>query len=280
MRLPLVVLLSALLWSGCSAPHPGPEVLELGDHAISGVAVWRGEVLIRGVVTVTKEGHLTIAPGTRVRFARIDRDGDGIGDAELLVEGGLVARGTAEAPIIFTSAAADPAPADWKYLYLDFAREGEIEHIISEYAYSGIQVHFCKARIRNSVFRHNVDGVRFSTVNLEVSGNLIHDNAHGLRYEERRSTARIHHNTFRDNQIGLFVVTRSSGGALIELNNILDSRNYQVKFALEQRDDVAFPRNWWGTPNPEEQFFDRRRDPALGRASAPEPLSGPVAGAP
>ena len=48
------------------------------------------------------------------------------------------------------SGAAQPKAADWKYLYLDFAREGEIAHVISEYAYSGVQIHFCKATVTDS----------------------------------------------------------------------------------------------------------------------------------
>ncbi|NIO40187.1 MAG: hypothetical protein GTO41_08325, partial [Burkholderiales bacterium] len=95
---------------------------------------------------------------------------------------------------------------DWKYLYLDFAKASEIDHVVCEYAYSGLQIHFSRAQVTNSVFRYNVDGLRFSTVNLLVAGNAMHDNQHGLRYEERNSQALIHHNDIRDNDIGIFVV--------------------------------------------------------------------------
>lgn len=251
----------------------------LNDAVIEGESVWSGEVHVRGVVTVKKGGSLTILPGTRVVFARIDRDGDGIGDSELLVEGALTARGTAENPIFFTSGAARPRKADWKYLYLDFARPSVIEHTIAEYAYSGIQIHFGQARVLNSVFRHNIDGVRFSTVNIEVAGNRIHDNTHGLRYEERRSTAHIHHNDIVDNEIGIFAVTRSEDRALIENNNITGSQRYQVKLGLEQNRDITLPGNWWGSTDPQaiaETFFDKQYDRKLGRVRAPEPLAGPV----
>ncbi len=269
-------ILSLLLLTACARPAAPP--LELTDAVITGEATWQGEVRISGVVTVKKGARLTILPGTRVIFMPLDRDGDAIGDSELLVEGGLVARGTAQAPILFTSGAAQPQKADWKFLYLDFAQQGEIEHIISEYAYSGIQVHFCKASIKNSTFRHNIDGVRFSTVNIEVAGNLIHDNSHGLRYEERRSQAHIHHNSIVANDIGIFVVTRSDNRAVIEYNNITGSRQYQVKMGHEQPGDVSFPRNWWGTPDPAviaASFFDKHFDQSLGRVTAPDPLTSP-----
>jgi len=262
--------------TGCVAARPP---LELADTVIDDAQTWSGEVHIRGVVTVKKTGQLTILPGTRIVFAPLDRDGDGIGDGELLVEGGLVARGTAQAPIIFTSGAKRPAPADWKFLYLDFARQGEIAHIVSEYAYSGVQIHFCRATVTDSEFRYNVDGLRFSTVNLVAAGNRLHHNRHGVRYEERRSQAQLYHNEISDNEIGLFIVTRSDDAARIEYNNIADNREYNVKMGLEQPGNVTLPRNWWGTDDPariEATFFDTRNDPVLGRVRAPEPLTAPV----
>ena len=271
------LILALLTLTACSRPVVPP--LQLTDAVIAGEASWRGEVRITGVVVVKKGARLRILPGTRVVFMPLDRDGDAIGDSELLIEGGLIARGTAKAPILFTSGAARPQKADWKFLYLDFAQQGEIEHIVSEYAYSGIQVHFCKAAIKNSTFRHNVDGVRFSTVNIEVANNRIHDNTHGLRYEERRSRAHIHHNDIFDNDIGIFVVTRSDNQALIEHNNITGSRKYQVKMGLEQPTDVSFPRNWWGTADPQAiaaGFFDKNFDRTLGRVTAPDSLPAPM----
>lgn len=274
--LPALLPALTLLLAGCLAPRP---VTTLEDAVISGRAVWSGEVRVRGVVTVKKTGHLTIRPGTRVVFEPLDRDDDGIGDSELLVEGGLVAAGTAKHPILFTSGASQPAPADWKYLYLDFAREARLAHVISEYAFSGVQVHFCKARIVDSEFRRNVDGVRFSTVNIELAGNRIHHNTHGVRYEERRSTGRVHHNTIADNAIGIFAVTRCTGGVRFDRNNLAHNRDYHVKLGLRQQADLSYPHNWWGTEDPAriaEGFFDQRYDPALGRVSAPRPLPGPV----
>ena len=268
------------LLSGCVPVVPvSDSPLELTDPVITTETVWSGEVRISGMAVVKKEGRLTILPGTRVVFTPLDRDGDGIGDSHLLVEGAILARGTSEAPILFTSGAAVPQKADWKFLYLDFAREGVLEHIIAEYAFSGVQVHFCKARIAHSIFRHNVDGVRFSTANLELTGSRIHDNTHGLRYEERRGAAHIHGNEIRDNDIGIFVVTRAENRTRIEGNNITGSRKYQVKLGLEQPGDVSFPRNWWGSADPEQieaGFFDQSFDPHLGRVRAPDPLSEPV----
>lgn len=269
-------LLLAMLLVGCTLGH---APLKLKDSVIADAVTWSGEVRVRGVVTVKKTGHLTIAPGTRVIFEPLDRDGDDIGDSELLVEGGLTALGTADAPIMFTSGAKAPKPQDWKYVYLDFARKAELDHVIAEYAYSGLQVHFCRARVTNSEFRYNVDGLRFSTVNLLVAGNRMHHNVHGVRYEERRSEALLHHNDIRDNEIGLFVVTRSDDRARILHNNITSNRQYNVKLGWQQPGPVTLPQNWWGTSEAnriEAGFLDSHIDHSLGTVSAPEPLTAPI----
>ncbi|NIQ93418.1 MAG: hypothetical protein GWN87_03835, partial [Desulfuromonadales bacterium] len=100
--MPIFVLITGL--SGCAAlVRTAPERV-LGDTVISGEETWSGVVRIDGIVTVKKDGKLTILPGTRVLFARNDVDGDGIGDSEILVEGEIVARGTDDAPILFSSA--------------------------------------------------------------------------------------------------------------------------------------------------------------------------------
>ncbi|MDT8441767.1 MAG: right-handed parallel beta-helix repeat-containing protein [Desulfuromonadales bacterium] len=271
------VLLLALFWAaGCT---PALVPLTLDDTVIADTRVWSGEVRVRGLVTVKKGGQLTIEPGTKVVFAPFDDDGDGIGDGELLVEGSIIARGTAERPILFTSGAVKPQPADWKFVYVDFARQAEFDHAIFEYAFSGLQIHFCKARVTNSEFRHNIDGLRFSTVNLYAAGNRLHHNVHGVRYEERRSEALLHHNDIRDNQVGLFVVTRGEDRARFVHNNITANRQYDVKLGWQQPGPVTLAENWWGTIATDEivhRFFDQRRDASLGLVTAPQPLAGPV----
>lgn len=274
-RLALLCVL-LLLVTSCRLTAPPRE---LGDTVIDGTAVWSGEIRIRGTVTVKKEGSLTILPGSRILFERIDRDGDSIGDAEIYVEGSLVAKGTATEPILFSSAAANPQAADWKFLYFDYARRAEVAHIIAEYAYSGVQAHFCKATIVDSEFRYNVDGIRFSTVNIEVARNRIHDNTHGIRYEERRGAGSVHHNEIVDNEIGIFAVTRAEDRTLFSDNNIV-SRAYNVKLGLDQHRDLNFPRNWWGTSDPaaiRATLYDHTADAALGRVGTPEPLAAPLA---
>jgi hypothetical protein len=71
-------------------PQPAPFVLDGG--------------------TLSKDNTLTILPGTVIRMAR---------GAAYDAQGTVLAQGTATAPIIVTSDAANPAPGDWQYIAID-----------------------------------------------------------------------------------------------------------------------------------------------------------------
>jgi parallel beta-helix repeat protein len=218
-------------------------------------------------VVVTKGATLTILPGTTVRFAWLDEDGNGIGDGELNVEGTLLARGTREQPIAFTSAREQPAPRDWTYVMISTSRGSVVERCLFEYAFTGLQVHLSSAAVRNSRFRNNFEAMRFSTSSIVVERNEIAQNTYGIRYESRGSTGSIARNTIAGNEYGFFPVVKSAAGVRVFENNIAN-RGYNVKVGAEQREDLDFRGNWWGTADPAaiaEGFFDKRRDGSVGR---------------
>lgn len=81
---------------------------------LSGATTWtqaESPYLVGENVEVPRGASLRIEPGVVVRFERYS----------LVVRGELVARGTAEAPIVMTSAQETPAPGDW--LFVEFRQE-------------------------------------------------------------------------------------------------------------------------------------------------------------
>jgi len=229
---------------------------------------WRGIVTVRGSVVVPKGVRLTILPGTTVRFERIDTDGDGIGDSELYVEGELIAEGTVEEPIRFTSAEAAPAPKDWKYLFVNLSRKTSLTHCISEYAFSGVQIHFSHAYVDRCLFRRCVDGFRFSTAEGVFERNRMTENVYGVRYEERNSKAILTRNDITGNRVGIFCVMESTGRVVLRENRIHGNVDYDFKLGNRQKADIPARENWWGTDDPDrirEKIFDRRIEPDLGR---------------
>jgi len=246
---------------------------------ITGEETWEGRVVIDRIVVVRAGGHLRLRPGTELRFRRIDWDGDGVGDAEITVEGRLTAVGTPEEPILLASAETEPRPADWKYLMVNFSPGVHLAFARVSHAFSGIQVHYSPAQVESCEFTENVDGVRFSTARLRVEGCWIHHNVHGVRFEERGHPAEVVGNEIADNEVGIFAVTECRGRSTFRGNNLRRNQT-PVKMGWEQRGDLAFPENHWDSADEEEilaRVLDGRVDPALGRVSIvplrPLPLS-------
>lgn len=281
----LAVWLIFLSWINSSPLNAAPLVLH--DQIISTNTEWSGEILIEGVVVVGRQATLKIAPGTRISFARIDRNRDGIGDGEIRVLGAIQAEGQPDKKIIFTSNAAQPAPNDWSYL-LVFTSPA-INHLNwceFHYGFSGLQVHFSTLTVENSYFSENHEGLRFGRADLQVFGNLFTNNDIGIRFTRMEGPVRIIGNDIRNNRIGLFLVPSgqnirdffepdrsgipwNTGHLQISGNNIHDNSWYNLDLGEKQLWDLEISGNYWGSADSSligATIFDRRRDETLGRA--------------
>jgi len=231
-------------------------------------ARWDKEVKVDGVVIVAKGGKLKIAQGTRVVFSVRDDDGDGIGDSELRIEGSLEVTGAENDPVIFTSAAANPGPADWKYIMINHADGANVSNAVVEYAYSGIQIHYTRGFFSGLVARHNVDGFRFSTAPVTLENSLLTQNVNGIRFEERGAGATVRRNILSGNKVGVFAVIKCRGLTVFEGNLFEKNLDYNVKMGQRQSEDIPMKENWWGhleSAAIKDTFFDGRIEPELGR---------------
>ncbi len=196
-------------------PLPASALLHYqGETSLYEDTVWEGEVLVDGILTVAMGTTLEIRPGTVVRFSRFDSNADQIGEHELFIQGRLLAKGTAEQPILFTSAEANPRPADWGALNMMMSEEGQnlLEHCIVEYAYRGFHAHFSRAELKNSLFRFNQRGAQFQESEVSVENCEFLNNFNGLQF--RDSTVTLLANNIRDNNWGVravFVKLRLEG---------------------------------------------------------------------
>jgi parallel beta-helix repeat protein len=181
-------------------------------------------------VQVMNGATLTIEPGVTVKF--------GTGRA-LSVSGGLVARGTAQQPIVFTSNAASPKPGDWGYIKfesnsLDATYDGEgayvsgsiIQHAVVEYTGSdssnGAAIYITGASplIDANTVRHGTQyGIYLSDSTSQVTNNTIsnHD-SYGLR--AGNSPVLVRSNTIANNQWGIDVSGTYDTVAVVEHNVI------------------------------------------------------------
>lgn len=215
--LALLTFLSLL----CLADAFGAELVYKGEQTLYQHTVWHGDVLIDGILTIAPEASLEIRPGTRVRLARIDTNGDGFGESELFIQGEFLALGTASRPILFTSAEAEPRESDWGAInMMGEEKLNRMEHCIVEYGYRGFHAHFARAEVKNCLFRHNTRGMQFQESEVRIEGCEVSQNLNGMQF--RNSKVQFENSRVSGNYWGLRCVYSElvMKGSLVENNFI------------------------------------------------------------
>ncbi len=159
-RISISILLLCIV--GCAAFKPRP-VAQPVKGVISQDTLWQGEVAIDKDVVVLSGVTLSIAPGTVVRFkksksTRVDPRFL-FTTTELIIRGSLLAEGTPEQPILFTSAEEQPQMEDWAGIILDGAEASIIKHCRLEFAQTAVYCINASPKIEHNVFSHNKYGI-------------------------------------------------------------------------------------------------------------------------
>ena len=136
-----------------------------------------------GDLEIAETATLTIEPGAKVAFAK---------ERRIEVKGKLVIAGTADAPVVLTSADASPNPGDWEgVIFFDTTKAGtSIDHAHVEYAgqngsYGGYAIHFYG----------DVPPNRVSITNSEI----VKSSGGGILIEKDKALpAKLENNTFAD----------------------------------------------------------------------------------
>ncbi|HWR96878.1 MAG TPA: right-handed parallel beta-helix repeat-containing protein [Candidatus Methanoperedens sp.] len=261
------LVVACLVAAGCA--HGGrPAAREI---------VWEGSMTVREDVIVGAGELLVVRPGTRVTFVFRDGDGDGLGDARILVRGGIDARGSAAAPITFAAErpGADRGPG-WTEILIEDGSRARFEHCRFSGARQAVHAHRTPLVVERCRFEDNAIGVRFTGDPVAIRRSAFARNGTALRYWE--SSPEITGNGFEGNGTAVFV-REGSARSVLAGNNFLASADYHVKLGESQHADVDAGGNWWGSARPddvERLIFDRLDADYLGRvrydAPAPEPL--------
>lgn len=183
-----------------------PELL-YRDAILTEDTAWRGEVFVEGSLTVAPQTTLTLEPGTVVRFRRTVA-GEGAGPL-LLVQGRLVVRGSAEAPVRFTSSFPDPRAGEWQgIVFLGSEKKNLLEQCRVEGAVVGIDTSFSTVTLKDVSLVACGTGARFQDSIVTVSGGGSSGCTVGMELLECESD--IRGITVRGNRLGLTV----RGGSL------------------------------------------------------------------
>lgn len=311
---PLVLVCSfiASFFMACSGP--GDQTV-LEKTVLKQDTVWQGEILIKGDVEVAKGVTLTIMPGTVVRFAKVEPFGvtklskdklNHFPGSEIIVKGQILAQGSPEKMIVFTSAEKNPSPGDWGAVNMLISVGNIFEYCEFSYAHTAVHAHSAHAVITNSNFHHNgvavgqknvkttdikcVVPIFYNTFNENggailfgagatpsVSHNEISNNSFFGIYVKKGGFATIRYNNITKNAKG--VILYASNGVLLRDNNIEGNLDYNVSMLDGQEQNLVARNNWWGTGDEEKikaAIRDKKNDKALGSVDFSEFLSGPV----
>ncbi len=146
---------------------------DLGNWSgtISSNTTWSGTVCVNNSITVSNNAMLTIQPGTTVAFA----DGK-----SLTVNAGakIIADGTSQQTIKFTSNSHPPARAKWGGITL-YSTGNVFDDCTFEYGNWVVRFVNSGGTISNSVFHTNTQALRLDYANVTVSNCEIYNNATG-----------------------------------------------------------------------------------------------------
>ncbi len=132
---------------------------------VSENTIWQGHVLITDHVVVTPGVTLTILPGTYVTFKQYRGYREPGLRLGLTIQGSIIAEGTPDNPIYFTSNAPDPQNGDWSMVRMETPEgQSRFEYCVFEFGQQGLNVWQGSPEISHCVFRwNNWEGVYFES---------------------------------------------------------------------------------------------------------------------
>ena len=277
-----LLLPAILLPAGCASTlRPagtaagGPEIVYVEKDT-----VWSGDVRVGGVVHVRKTATLTLLPGTRVLFAKrtfppADDSHEGFIAPGIRVEGRIVASGTEEKPVRFTSEGT-PAPGSWDKILFTFSEGNLFEGCVFEGARYAFHSHFSGIEVRRCVFRDNEEGVRLGTSRVRIEDSVFTRNlVRGINFRECRNE--IRRNLVYGNGDGIFLHSKTDGSFLRE-NAIYGNRRFNLRLGDLHTGDIDVSGNWWGTGDEEavrRTIHDGATTPGVGAARVNPVLARP-----
>ncbi len=293
--------------------------LVLGKTVLDKDTIWQGEVLLQGDVEVGSGVTLLIMPGTVIKVAKKEGFGsfklyedknNHFPGIEIVVRGKIIAQGTEEQSIVFTSAAEKQNPGDWGGVNILVSKNNIIEYCEFSYAHTAVHGHSAHVVVSHCYFHHN--GVATGQKNVKEAGfgsvmpmlyNRITENGGGILYGGG-STPLIVHNEISNNKFfGIYakkggmatirynnIVNNGKGvivfliknGMLLRDNNITGNEDYNVSLLEGQTWDLDARNNWWGETDGAKiraKNRDKANDDTLAQVDVSNATNAPIKGA-
>ncbi|MDY6836590.1 MAG: right-handed parallel beta-helix repeat-containing protein [Thermodesulfobacteriota bacterium] len=308
----LVMILSLSLTSVALGK---PLVIEKG--IIKSDTTWQNEVIIRGDVEIAEGATLVIMPGTVVKFAKIQENGPAnlemdkaknFTRAELIINGRILAQGTKDKVVVFTSAEKSPSLADWGAINMLESDNNIFEYCDISYGHTAVHGHGAQFTVANCYLHDNGVAIGFKNVDqckpqcVTVLYNHITRNGGGVLCS-RDSRAVVSHNQIDHNKFfgiygkmgshlsirynhavhnGKGVIVYAMKGLQLRENNISDNDEYNISLMEGQIWNVDARHNWWGTPDTKiitALIWDKDEEVTLGTVDFSGFADSPIDGA-
>jgi TonB family protein len=249
-RLVLLILLTNLV--------AAQTVIE--GRTISGSENWSGTIVVRGDVTIAKKGRLMIDAGSKIYFEPgmdLLNSGKDKTKSEIIVNGVLIARGSIENKIIFSSNGEERKMGDWYGITISNSTQASImDNVIVEYSFNGVSIKKSKTILKNSHFRYNYNAGIVVEVKSEakIIGNILSENGYAGLICKLGAKPFITENLITLNKIG--VVNLSMGNpnfgnqAEGEFYNMGMNRffdNFEYNLYNHSANDIMAENNYWGS---------------------------------
>ncbi|RLI47212.1 hypothetical protein DRO69_01155 [Candidatus Bathyarchaeota archaeon] len=167
-------------------------------------------------VTVYPNATLTIEPGVEVRFG---------GNFWLIVNGKLIANGTPDNMITFTSNKHQPQAGDWgSIIFSNRTLQSTLAYCSVKYATNGTTIENGNVEIKNCEISTNLqNGITIEEGTVVIRNNEITNNIQSGIHVTGDNQVTIQDNTIRSNANGIFLTGNSTSGVNITQNNVLSN---------------------------------------------------------
>lgn len=301
---------------GCITAPPSWKPLIVEKGVINCNTTWENEVIVKGDVEIARGATLTIMPGTAVRFLKIEANGPAnlyaedktqhFPRAELIIRGKILAQGTKDRMILFTSAEQSPRPGDWGAINLLDTEDNILEYCEISYGHTSVHGHGGQVTVTNCYLHDNGVAIGHKTVkefktkgSMTIVYNRITGNGGGILCSKDSTTMVIHNQISNNKFFGIYGkkalsarvrynnITHNGKGIILWItqgfsisdNNIADNEKHNISLMEGQVWDVDVGHNWLGTRDEkriEDLIWDKDEDETLGKVDFSDSADSPI----
>ncbi|HDD44902.1 MAG TPA: hypothetical protein ENG63_08605 [Candidatus Desulfofervidus auxilii] len=205
MRYILTILISIII---CSWNTIYAEQITVHGR-ITQDTTWQGNIWVIDNVTVSAGVTLRIMPGTKILFKHYRGYKEPNKRLRIDVLGGnLIAEGTPDFPIYFTSDSDRPQNGDWSMIHIENSDNTRFKYCVIEFAQQGLNIWHSNPLITNSVIRwNNWEGLYFESYSQPIIENCqIYENGYnGLAAEQFNSITIKQSEFYRNGTNGIHI---------------------------------------------------------------------------